>query len=921
MKHLSLIALLLGVLVSNEGRAEPSFTGISGTVLDATTGEAVIDAAVKATDGTRTVSARADVDGAFRLRLAPGSWDVRVYFEFYKSRRMQVSLGAGETRTLDVQLEPDSGEVQEVVVEAKADTRTEAAVLAERKRSTTVRDAISAQEIARTPDSSASDAVKRVVSATVVDGRYVVLRGLGGRYSTTLLNGVAVPSPEPDEPSVPLDLFPTALLANLTVVKTHAPELPGHFSGGALLIETSSYPTKREWKLKLGLGGDSVTTFRARLDGPGGGLDWLGVDDGGRALPDAVPRDVALRAPEAGGKGLTKTERERIGESFSQNWTLRNATGLPNASVGASLGDTVALGGGKLGYLASIGYNRKESVRSSVLRKLRTGDELAVREELGQRQGGEQAGIGALANVGWQPSERHELGLFALYTRSGEGQATQLDGYSESDASRISSSRISWVERALAFGQLRGEHKLGGTRDLRLTWQANGSTTARDEPDTRDLRQLVRADGRRQFVNGTGSGERFWSELSDLAGGASGQVSATFGTIATRAGASVQGSTRSFDARRIRFDLQENSADPSILFLPPAEMFSDANIGPGFLPIERTVATDSYDASLLVGAGYVGAEAKPVEPLRLSAGARFEAARQTLTAGSPLAPARLTGQAVDRLDLDLLPSAGVVWAVGARTNLRAAYGYTLSRPQFRELAPFFYFDFNRARGTSGNPDLVTTRIHNADVRWEFFPADGEVVAAGGFYKQFANPIERIVVNTAQGDASFANAEQARALGLELEGRVSLGRITSALSDLKAQANVSLITSEVRLSAAQQLAQTNARRPLQGQSPYVVNAGLSWSRTAWGLEASLLYNVAGARLDEVGIQGIPDAYEQPIHRLDLSVAKTLGSGFRLKLSAANLLAQDVVLRQGALEVQRWSPGVSGGLGLEWSPSPN
>lgn len=913
----TLPCLFLVSLAASPAAAQKPFTGLVGTVMDGSHDEPVIDAAVKATNAagvTKTV--RADIDGAYRLSLASGQWDVTVYYEFYKSRRLRIELEPGEARTLDVTLEPDEGEIQEVVVEVKADTRTEAALLSERKRATTVRDAISAQEMSRTPDSSASDAVKRVVSATVVDGRYVVLRGLGGRYSTTLLNGIAVPSPEPDEPSVPLDLFPTSLLSNLTVVKSHSPELPGHFSGGALLIETNSFPAKREWKLKLGLSGDSINTIGRRLNDSGGAFDWLGFDDGRRSLPAAVPADRPLRASEAGSPGLSRAEREAIGESFRQDWTLRDSVGLPNGSLGVTLGDTTSLGGGRLGYLASFGYGRSEKSRVAEVRKLRlNGGEAELRESLVQRVGVETATLSALANVGWQPKDGQDVGFLALYSRSGEGTAASLRGFSESDVGTVEASQQSWVERALAFAQLRGDHRLGKTR---LGWQANLSHTGRSEPDTRDMKHLVRDDDRRQFMNGTGSAERFWSELDDVAGGASVHATHELSRLTGRAGASVQASSRQFDARRIRFDVQENTIDPGILFLPPEEMLSAENIGPGFLPVERTLATDSYAASLVVGAGFAGVEATPVDDLRLSAGGRMEASRQVLTSGSPFAAHRGSEAAVDRTEVALLPSASLVWAVGESTNLRAAYGYTLSRPQFRELAPFFYFDFNRARGTSGNPGLTTTRIHNADLRWEHFRGDHEVFAASAFYKAFVNPIERIIVNTAQGDTSYANAQAAQAYGLELEARIGLGRLSSKLDDFRFQTNVSLIASSVQLSPEQKLAQTNAERALQGQSPYIVNAGLSWAKEAWGLEASVLYNVAGARLDEVGVQGLPDVYEQPIHRLDATIAKSLPHDLKLKASASNLLAQDVVLEQAGFVVHRYSPGVSAGVGIEWSP---
>lgn len=886
-------------------------TGVRGTIIDADTGMPIPDALVAVLRGGEGETLT-DSRGRFEIPLPPGRYDLRIAADLYRGRRWRNVIVRRTFTTIDVKLRPDESAVQEVIVEARPDKRTESAGLEERKRAATVRDVISAQEISRTPDSSAGDAVKRVVSATVVGGRYVFIRGLGGRYSMTLLNGVPLPSPEPDQAAVPLDLFPAGLIANLTVVKTYLPDLPGTFSGGALLIETNAYPTDFELKLKLGSSLDTQSTFRDLATYDGGATDALSFDDGKRALPESAPDDRPMRV---GTPGIDAVVAERIAEDFSDVWNVEERRALPNLSLSVTAGNTETLRGRDLGWLLSASYSHKDVVQEGTVTATSLLDDgtLTRRQTLASTAGVEQVTVGTLANLGLRLSGRSFLNLFTLYTRSMDDRAHVVTGYSESDSQNIEARRLQFVTRALSFTQLVGDHRFGHHG---LRWQANFSYTTRDEPDTRDIKFDLLDDGRRRFDASPGSGERFFSSLEDTSGGAG--VDATLvvnDRFALRLGSTGQATHRTFDARRFGYSLL--SGDVSLVFLDPEVMLSDAHVGQDFRMEERTLPSDAYEASLLLGGVYLLADIAVLEPLRVIAGARLEHAFQELTSGSPFAATTPPEPGVDRTDTRLLPGTNVVYTLTRDMKLRAGYSYTLARPQFRELAPFLFYDFSRRRAVSGNPDLLDTRIHNADVRWELFPGEREVLAASLFYKRFRDPIEVVIVNASQGDLSFANARGATAIGAELEGRVTLGRLHRTLRDLRLGANLTLIRSNVELGEAASL-QTHRSRPLQGQSPYVVNLDFGWSRRQWGAEASLLYNVYGARIAEVGIQGLPDVYEESFHRLDLALGLNLGGGRKLKLGGTNLLNQAVILKQGPIVVQRYEPGISLGASLEWSP---
>lgn len=915
--------LTMALAIAAEVQAEPpgaerdGAVGIVGTVVDRDSGEPIEGATVTVVSGpgSRGAVAMTTSGGRFLLRVIPGRYAIVAMADWHRPVRIKnITVDDGRRTSVRVALPPDPDATEVVYIDARADKRKETVLLETRKRAGAVSDAVGAQEMSRSADSSAGDALKRVVSLTLVDGKFVTIRGLGGRYTTTLLNGVVLPSPDPDDGAVPLDLFPSALLSNLTVMKTFSPELPGTFAGGAVQIETSTYPDAFEAKVKLGLGFDTASVFKAMPSYEGGTADALGFDDGSRDLPAGLPANTPLAGAA---DGLSASELERIGEAFPNVWAARDGTAWPNLSLGATVGDTVGLGpSGKLGYLTSLTLSHQDRLRDSVVRKLKLdGGEVVLREETDVLTGTESASLGALVSLGYQPSAAHDLGLFVLYTHQGDKSAQLASGYSESDASDATSTRLQFITRELAFGQLRGAHRIDVALGLQLGWNANVSFAAREEPDTRDTAALVLDDGRSRFDAGPGSGERFFSRVEDL--GTSGAF--TFGLPLTGVridgGASAQASFKTYGARRFRYDLV--GRDPAVLFLPIEEMLGPEHIGPDFEIGERTNASDGYDATAWTAAGHLGLDVTAGAPVRVLAGVRFEAAGQVLDPGTPYAVNQDDPAPVDRLDLDWLPSAAVVVALSDEMNLRAAYGWTLARPQTREIAPILYYDFVRRRSVSGNPELTLTRIHNADLRWEWFWGQGALVSVSAFFKHFDDPIERVIVSAANGNISFDNAPSAWVVGGELEARTDFGFISPALKPLRLTTNVTLLKSEVTTSGERVSLQTSSSRPLQGQSPYVVNVGLGWEQPGLGFEVGLYYNVTGPRIAEVGFDGLPDVYETAFHRLDLTASQALPAGFKLKLAASNLAYQSARFEADGIAVYEVEPGVSVSLSLEWS----
>ena len=894
---------------------------IEGVVIDAKTGEPLIEAQVTVLPVKRRVLT--DVEGHYTVDLKPGTYDLRIFAELLRPRRFTaVKVEPGRTIRLDISLGAEAEEriaVQEVVVVARPDAATEAVQLVRRQKSSAVSDAISAEQIARTPDSNASEAVKRVVGATIQDGRYVIIRGLGGRYSLALLNGVPLPSPDPDLPSAPLDLFPSALLANLTVAKTFTPDLPGNFAGGALLIETRDYPTRFILKLRLNSVADTQATFRHVNTYQGGSIDFLGYDDGTRDLPRTIPRDRLAQAPPFSAPELTE-----MGRSFQNRWSLRKHNTTPSLGVGATVGDSISVAGRRLGYLATVSYSDRWARQRAhlALAGRRNPDGSYRPSDLQQdvETGTETAAVGALVNVGYMLAPTHRLGLISLYTHSTEDSASEGTG-TDNAGGVLDRLRFRWLERRMQFNQLSGEHAFSAGK-LVWNWQAHLAFTAQNEPDTRDLLRVLSGDGLYRIGFGSGAAERTFGDLHEVTAGAGTDLSVPFTAVRFKAGGGFTVSPRESRVRRFHFQ----PTDLGVAALPSDQAFAPANIGTAFAFSEVTQRNlDAFDATRAVYSGFAMADIVKFDPLRFIAGARYEVATTNLTIGNWMGASPSMITRLNRTDQAILPSANVVYSVSQRSNLRLAYSGTVARPHLRELSSSPYFDYVRLRATSGKQDLAQTFIHNADLRWETFLTGSEVVAASAFYKYFQKPIERTTTTAGDGqNITFNNADSAQEVGVEFEARVNGDRLHPRLTPLFLGANVSAIVSRVRVPppAGAVMPGAETTRPLQGQSPYVVNAEIGFRNESTQL--SLLYNVFGRRISEVGTAGNGDVYEEAFHRLDVAWNQKLGRGLNLKLSGTNLLNQRVSYRQGeagdtgsGVEIYGYVPGVAGLAALEWS----
>jgi hypothetical protein len=915
----AVMALLAGLALSGTARAQE--TVLQGKVLDATTGEPLIGAQVIVTgtdQGTVT-----DVDGQYRLRVSVGTYSLDIQYLGYQPKTVTgIQVAPGVSNFQDIALPPEAiqAETIQVVISAEEERGSVIGALAHQRRSTNVVSGVSAEEISRAPASNAADAVKRVTGTSIVGDRYVYVRGLGERYSTAQLDGVSLPTPEPDKRVLPLDIFPASIVESLFTVKSYTADLPGDFAGGLVDIQTKDIPDQAFLSFSTGVGYSENLGDVDRPTYAGGDLDWLGFDDGTRAIPDAFPDDIAF--------DVSREERaalhSRLAGGF-QAFTDPIDFGDVDKSFSLSTGSPVEWLGRNGGYLLGVTYSNSANSReqSEFYPTLEEGTALYdYTTVLGSREISLSA-IGGYA-IDLAPTSR--LSLKTVFTQSAEDEARLISGpFNQSTTGFARMQRFQFVERMLLSTRATFEHKAGLLGDGRVEWEGAYGLALRDEPDTRSTAYVAQDPDGTFFFNEAGSNSRFFSELTDhmVQGGV--KSTGTFAWLADRAtlmlGLNGSWRTREFAARRFDYE----NATSAGRTLRPTELFTSERIAGGDIQfLETTAPTDEYDGEERAASAFASVGFGLTPSLRTTLGVRVEANETVVETFDPRLGAKIEGVSAELSTLEPLPTVTVEYDFGDQ-QVRAAASRTIVRPQFRELAPFRYDSYQES--TLGNPFLENGEIYNADLRWSWYPSLGEILSVGGFYKRFDNPIEIVRLPTAGnniGTPEPYNGPSANTYGVEIELRHDLGHwlpfeglvfgsnATFAESTVKQDEDIEVFFGNPSASEPDILSAavfTNAERPMVNQSPYLFNGSLQYTTPSGFGGIALLYNLVGERLTQVGIQGFDDIYEATRHTVDVTIDHRLMEVIDLKVSAENLTNSDVEFRLGDDSTLLYSPGRS------------
>lgn len=912
------LALVIALLITNISPplwSQDVNGSILGFVFDGNTGEPVRGARI-VVEGREDLTAVTDLDGNYQLSVPAGEYTVDVSAQKYLPAKVNnIVVAAGETADGSLVLATEgSVTTVEVVETIDVSTATAEAVMMERKLAPVVTDSMSKEEISKSNASDAAGAVEKVTGVSVVEGGFVYVRGLGERYSSTMLNNAVLPTTEPERRVVPLDLFPASLLSNVKILKTYSPDLPGEFAGGVVQLETVEFPTQKILTAGMSIGFNSRSTFQSGNTYPGGSGDFWGFGNGSRELPSSVPTDGRLFPGE-----YTPEELQRIGRDFSTNYEP-----VAQESLRPWLGYSLAGGNtwGKVGVVGAVTFSNKIQSQEELLRYLVNsggGQATILTEYPDYKSDTESARIGAVVNVAYSLNAAHKLIFRNTLTRDSDKEARTFEGYNGRLDSFITDERLRWVERSLFSTGLEGQHFFTGLGNSLLDWQVTYSTSQRDEPD---MREVLRDAGTGRFLATPQSATRFFNNLDDEIIEPQISWSTPFyrGSFSGSVKVGVRGTfrDRAFAARRFRFvPFQLTGLDTTA---PSNILLGTENITPDIFQIrENTRGSDRYDASMDVYGAFAMADLSFGGKWRVIGGVRVEDADIRVETEDQLVPGSVP--AISRLqNRDPLPAINVVYALGTKSNLRFGFSRTLSRPDFRELSPFDFTNVLGGYSFTGNPDLVRAKIDNFDARWEYFFGGDQVAAVSYFLKDFTDPIE-VTVQPTTGDLrqSYVNADGARNQGVEFEFRRNLGWLTPKLADFGLQANLTLVKSDVRIGDDQRDLLTTLNRPMMGQSRVVYNLITQWVKPRWRSDARFLVNHVSKRISDVGALGLPDVYAQGNTFLDFVYQYSVREDgkWSIRFSAENLTDNHYEWRQAEFIQRSFRLGRTYSIGTTYS----
>jgi outer membrane receptor protein involved in Fe transport len=900
---------------------------ITGKVMSAKN-EPLIGVTVKVV-GLAT-GATTDVEGRYTISVTAGkSYSISFSYLGYKPKTVaDVKVAAAAVENLDVVLEDNSSQLAGVTVTGTSSVKRETtnSLLILQRNSSAVSSVLAADFIRRTPDRNTGEVLKRVSGASIQDNKFVIVRGLSDRYNAAFINNAQLPSSEPDKKVFSFDVIPSVLIDNIIINKTATPDMTGEFAGGLVQIQTKDLPSTNVLSIGINLGYNTQSTFKDFASNERNGRDWLGFDNGTRKLPAGFPANRQQYS------GKTNEEKAALTRLFKSDvYREVKSTVLPIQSYNLTFANTANLkDGAKFGTVVGLIYRQAKSLFPNTERNRYPADRANTDEEYifkyKENQNIFNVNWGAIANFTYLKGN-HKISFKNLFNRNFEDKYVHRTGTNLNNNANVNFYSSFLNQRSLYSTQLEGIHRLTES-GVRFNWNLNGSINHKTQPDYRVVEQRTPVlDAGATPVLNDDETRRFFSDLKDYSVGFNASLLIPFKLFDEKHALKVGGSSlarfRDFRARNFQYAGSQES-----LREPLDKIFEPGNIGADKLYItEVTQNTDKYFGASVVDGMYFMFDNKISGKWRAIWGVRAEYFEQFLRTRDVSAENVI----VNTEKWDFLPSVNLTFAPNERHQFRASGSITVARPEFREIAPFAFFDYDAIYGVSGNPELKRSQIYNADLRYEYYPKPGEALSLGAFYKDFKNPIEFIMnpgSNADRQNYEYRNAVKATSYGVELEIRKDIVRNLSLFT------NLTYIFSEVKfnnLSAGGK--EETSSRPLQGQSPYLINAGLQYNSIKYGISSALLYNRVGPRLYLVGSPppgaGFYDIYDNPRDLLDFQIGKKiLGKRGELKLTVSDIFNQHIAqydnltdkeaykYSEGDRFTNRFKPGTTFTLGFTY-----
>ena len=890
-KLISILFLLLASFLVKAGN-------IKGNIVDKQTGEPMTGATIQLL-GT-TFGTVADLDGNYFLNnVPPGIYTLLVKYVGYKDEEFKdISLKSDE-QTINFMLDSDAQSLGEVAVVARMKRNTDVAMMTDQRRSLVVQSGVSAQQITKTQDRDASEVIKRVPGVSIIDEKFVMVRGLSQRYNNVWINGGAVPSSEADARAFSFDIIPSSQLDNMVIVKSPSPEYPADFTGGFILINTKEMPTENSFLLSVGTSINDRTHFGNFLYNPGSATDFLGFDNG-------------MRMPAAGMSGAMNTfssgsnRIDLLNNGFNNNWLVKNRKPMGDIRLNAAYSQRwEAESGRQFGLLAAANYSYTFKTYTDMENSLFgsydvTNNHSVYLRKSTDNQYNHDVRVGALVNLMFQPKNRnHHYELKNIYNQIGKNRYTERHGF-DAQSNDERSMEYYYSSRSTYNGQFTGKYTLP---EGKLDWSASYSYANRHLPDRR---RILLNDSAESGVIALATGNditREFTRLNEHIGSLNVNYlqNLQIGDFAPelRAGAYAEYRTRDYKTRQFSYAWGNDMPNGFKQYDVPTQLMQEVNYGAEKLFLyEQIRKTNDYKGHNWTGSAYIAANLPITQNFNIYAGVRYEYTNMEVV--------RNTRNDVDSPSSmyykynDIFPSANALYKLTEKQQLRLSYGKSVNRPEFREVSTSVYYDFDLAANIEGNPSLKPAYIHNIDLRYEWYPSGGESFSVALFYKRFDSPIEWTYTVNGGTDLTYSNknAKAANNFGIEIDFRKNLDFI--GLRNFSWSFNGAFIKSKVLFDKGS----SEENRPMQGQSPYLINTGLFYNQPNWDLNVAVLYNRIGKRIigvgRTVGTSGeqatkIPNSYEMPRNTLDLSLSKKFGS-LEIKAGVRDILAERVNFKQ-------------------------